>query len=410
MLPLLLLIAVLNSAACDNVLSQDLQIDSTYVVLDDNFSYNLLKLFIGKGDEPRHDANYMEIDINHCFSIIGDLDNPNVKWGISCKDPAQNSCQVDDTNTKDDFYNFFLYKYKPASVHVRLNSPEKLVVDNLKKLPIRLHQGGQKWYLDTAGTLGLSPQSEFGNYLRAAYKTDVPLAIKYKATNPKVSSELLQFNSYVVLNPTLNATQIITSFTYAATENFWSLKGALKLANTEYNYNNINFILTSNANEIIQTIDAMDFCHRIQEVACNGLILANCNKTNADLTKLSNLEFTFNEKVFSFTPAEYTFYNDRDVLDCRVGDVGSLRSDYQVPPKTEFALGKMFFEKYIPLFTFNADGTAKLTFLNTLEVKEKNSSIWLILGIVGAVIAIAVILYIMMHKKENRDENYAGIN
>lgn len=401
----LLLAAALQGAT--NTAQTNLQLD-TQSEAPNQVGYNGVKLFVGAGDESVKDALYFSIDISHPFTIVGD--KTPAKWGIDCKDPKTNSCQVDDPAIKEDFINFFYYKYLGASLFARFSQDQKLATDGLKKLPVRLMEGGQAWYLGGWGLVGLAPRGDFGNYLRATFDKDVSIAFKYKLTTPGNANNRLTFDAYALLNPVVGQSDLLYSATLEDGADFWTVRGDLLLPDTEYNYKNQVFCLTTSSAEIIQTIDADDFNRRIQELACSGKYWTDCTKSTADISKLKPLTITLGAASFSFTPQEYTYFSDKGILMSRIGDVGVMRSDRQCPPHAELGIGNLFFQKYFPILTFLKAGGAQVGFLSKLDVVEKKSNFWLILAIIGAIIAIAVILYIILQRKQKRDEEYNAVN
>lgn len=386
-----------------NVADSNYQISTSSTVLHD-IGFNGVKLTVGSGQEKSSDSLFFFMDISHDFTMVGD--SKQAGWGVVC-DEQSNSCKVEDPATQEDFYNAFLVKYQKASAFARVNPGQKLTTEGVSKLNIRLMTGGQKWFLDSYGVVGLTPQGDFANYLRGVYEKDTAIAIKYKLKTPANRNERLAFDGYAVQNPTYNETDILFSTSLPKEEKFWTLKGDLSFPDSDYIYKGIRFCLTTISSEIIQVMDALVFNRKIQETACGGKYWNECNKSTADLKKLPLLSITFEKTVFSFTPEEYTYFDNKGILTSRIGDIQPMRSDRQCPIESEFGLGKLFFQKFIPMFTFVKDGSAKLSFLNKLEVQEPKSSIWLYIALGGAIISIAVILVILLKWKAPSDDEYA---
>lgn len=389
-----------------NVADSNFQISTSTAVLHD-IGFNGVKLVVGSGQEPNSDPLFFFMDISHDYTIVGD--SKQVKWGVVCNEQS-NSCKVEDQTTQEDFYNAFQVKYQKASVFTRVNPNQKLNTEGITKLNIRLMTGGQKWFLDSFGVLGLTPQGDFANYLRGVYDKDTSIAIKYKLKTLANRNERLVFDGYAVQNPIVGQTDTLFTTTLPKDAKFWTVKGDLAFPESEYNYKDVEFCLTTISSEIIQVIDAMVFNRKIQTMACDGKYWNECTKKNADLKKLPLLSITLGTATFSFTPEEYTYFDNDGVLTTRIGDIQPMRSDQQCPLKSEFGLGKLFFQKYIPLFTFVKDGSAKLSFLNKLDVQDEKSKIWLYIALGGAIIAIVVILVILLRWKAPSDDEYAQAN
>lgn len=385
------------SAVCEgNVAQANLQLE-TQTLKNNEISYNGVKLFIGKGDESSKDSLFFQIDLSHSFTLIGDKDA--TTWGIPCKDEKVNSCSAKSADTTEDFYNFFAYKYSDASIYSRFDKESPFKGEGVEKFDVRLVRGGQKWFLNSFGALGLSPQSAFAKYIRGAYDKDFSLALRFKVQNPTAKNSRLDFNGFVIQNPLIEEKDVLFKTKLDKKAEFWTVTGDLSLPGTEYDLRGKSFCLTTLSNEIIQTIDADDFQRRIQEVACSGKYWTDCTKKEADLKKLSPLAITFGTVLFVFSPEEYTYFGDNGVLMARVGDIGIMRSDRQCPPNSEFGLGKLFFQKYFPLFTFMKDGAAQLTFLQKLDVKEEPQKPWVLIGIAIAIVLIALAIFLYLKPK-----------
>ena len=394
---ILLASLVAASAVCEgNVAKANLQLE-TQTMKNNDISYNGVKLFVGKGDETSKDSLFFQIDISHPHTLIGDKDA--TTWGIPCKDEKANSCSAKNAETTEDFYNFFSYKYSEASIFSRFDEEQPFKGEGVDKLAVRLVRGGQKWFLNTYGALGLSPHSAFAKYIRGAYEKDFSLALRFKVQNPSVTNSRLAFDGFVIQNPAVEEKDVLFKTQLDKKADFWTVTGALNLPGTEYDLKDKSFCLTTLSNEIIQTIDAEDFQRRIQEVACSGKYWTDCTKKVADLKKLSPLTVTFGTAAFVFSPEEYTYFDSKDVLMARVGDIGTMRSDRQCPPNTEFGLGKLFFQKYFPLFTFTKDGAAQLSFLSKLEVKDEPQKPWILIAIAVAVVFLAIVIFLCLKPK-----------
>lgn len=59
--------------------------------------------------------------------------------------------------------------------------------------------GGNKWPLSDVGILGLSPQGDFSNYLRANYESNTSFVFGYEPKSLKDTQ--LSFDLYTIVNP-----------------------------------------------------------------------------------------------------------------------------------------------------------------------------------------------------------------
>ena len=347
------------------------------------------------------------MDISKGWSLIGD--SLRVSWGIECKDPKTNSCQVEDATLREDFYSFFQYKFVKASVHARLNPDQVLETEGIEKLPLRLIEGGQPWPFGGWGVLGLSPQGDFARYVRRLAEEDFSLGMKFQLTTPRADNERLAFESFVIQNPIVDPNTVLVSVELSESEEFWTLQGDLSLPDTEYQLQNRRFCLSSTASEIVQVIDALEFNRSVQRLACGGKVWTDCTRANADLSKLQPLTLIFSGAQFTFSPQEYVFFGRHEELKTRIGDIWSMRSDQQCPPGTELGLGKLFFQKYFPLFTFTTDGKSKLSLLDKLEIKDTTTDLPRMLMIVGGVVLFAVIIFAIVRSKEQNISGYSNV-
>ena len=97
-------------------------------------------------------------------------------------------------------------------------------------------------------------------------------------------------------------------------------------------------------------------CDELAAIVCDGKKGLDCTDKNSDFSKAKDLEISFGEFKVTFKPQEY-LYSDKDrkgAISCRFGDPEGLRGGRICDAdKTEFAVGKLFFEKLFPVLTFN---------------------------------------------------------
>lgn len=80
----------------------------------------------------------------------------------------------------------------------------------------------------------------------------------------------------------------------------------------------------------------------------------DCTNSNADYSKAKDLKVKIGKLEVSFKPEDYLFVNkeNKNMIECRIGDPETIRSMELCDKNTEFALGKLFYEKYFPVITY----------------------------------------------------------
>ena len=78
--------------------------------------------------------------------------------------------------------------------------------------------------------------------------------------------------------------------------------------------------------DIVAVIDSVDMCNNVMKLVCNGKIGKDCKKPISDLTKAPVLTITLKEHKFEFKHEDYVFFNEKEELKCRFGDLADLRA------------------------------------------------------------------------------------
>lgn len=137
-------------------------------------------------------------------------------------------------------------------------------------------------------------------------------------------------------------------------------------------------------------------------MVCNGNV--SCDKELADLQKAPTITITINKKLLTFEPNEYLFFDSNNKLDCRFGDISDVRMTDQIcPDGTLLAFGIGFMEKYLPVLTYNLNGTATLSLLNEFQYKDSNIKIFIwIIGFL-LIMAFAIGLFCWLFKQKQME-------
>lgn len=142
----------------------------------------------------------------------------------------------------------------------------------------------------------------------------------------------------------------------------------------------------------------------MKKEVCEGKV-KNCTKTKADLTKAPKIVITLGSKKITFDSDDYIYFKDDD-LKCRFGDICDQRSEGVCSDKTEVVLGKLFFEKFTPMFTVqNNSENATITLLTSFKAPKERVLVWLIIGIIAAIVAVLALVFIIVkRRKENAED------
>lgn len=359
--------------------------------------------YTGDGDNNSGQKVPLEPIFGRKQSTLGDSNSTN--WGIECNEV--NSCSFDSEDTITDFYKSMMFTYKKASLNLRLQN-ENTNVEGLNKLNIQLVNGGNHWPLNNFGILGLSPRGDAGNYFRNLYSDDTSLLVHYEVQDNTATDSNINFDTHFIVNPILEKDNVLVTFDFSEKDQFWSANGSMVIDGTSINFQNENICFSNSDNNLIITNDSFNQCEELQKLACNGEIGAKCNKDNADLSKIPSLTVKLEEFEVQFSSEEFMFFDSDNNLSCRIGDPGDLRILDLCDRNTEFALGKMFYQKYYPVLTFKKDLTSSFSFLKTYDFpkEDSESNFWLIFWwILAIIIILAIIVFIVVVRKRQREKN-----
>ena len=291
----------------------------------------------------------------------------------------------------------------------------------LPKMKVNLVQKQQndKWQLGDWGILGISPRGSFFEYLRTIYSKSetISLAAKHTLSEADSDNDLLRYSVQVFLNPDKSKhykdANVLGPFTTPEGQDHWTVKGSVSLGDTPFGYKDQNICLSSIGNELFGVIDSLVWCNQIKKIVCDG-DTKHCTKTKADLDKAPVITFMFEDKEVQFGSDDYIYFKNDD-LQCRFGDVCDQRSEAGVCDQaTEVVLGKLFFEKYTPMFNLDTKtGNTSVAFIKDFKAPKERVIIWLVVGIVAALIALLALVYIIVKKRKelaaNPDDSYEAV-
>ena len=135
-------------------------------------------------------------------------------------------------------------------------------------------------------------------------------------------------------------------------------------------------------------------------MVCNNQT-KKCTHSKADLSKAPIIKLNLGNHTLEFTSDDYVYFEDNN-LQCRFGDICDQRSEGVCAQDTEVVLGKQFFEKYTPLISINREsGLNTITLLTYFKAPKERVLIWLIIGIIAAVIAVLALIFIILKRRKN---------
>ena len=365
--------------------------------------FNGLKIFMGNSN------NYQEIEVrivpvNFGFSkiILSDIEKMNK--GIECKD-GKNTCKKRNNEKSLGSYNSSSFIYNDAEIFFRFKINQKIDKKGKKVDFLLMEDNIDKWpfYLD--GVLGLSPQSEFGNYLRNNFQDDISFIFHfYYEKNDLIKTDLLDIGSDILMNPSIAEGDKLIQIDFDNKKNFWDFKANFEIENTDVNLKNLNICITNSFNDLIILKDDKKLCDSIKKIACDNKIGNDCKKKNVNFKKLPKLIFILeNKKKLEFLAKDYIYFTKENVLECRFGNIENLKSFGTCDKNSEFAVGKVFLSKFYPVFVFNKDKTSSLIFLDFFKFHQK-SVYWINIVFVFFLI-ISPFFYVLLKKKRKSDRD-----
>jgi hypothetical protein len=303
-------------------------------------------------------------------------------------------------------------QYEKLTTQTGETSVPKMKVDLVQK------QQDDNWQLDQWGVLGISPKGSFLNYLRSLYSDSetITLAVKHTLSEADSDNDLLRFISQVYMNPDkakhYEDKNVMGPFNMPEEDDYWTIKGSIKLGDTEFGYSNQKICLSTLGNELFGVIDSLVWCDEIKKIVCDG-DTKHCTKTKADMEKAPKITFKLEDHVVEFTQEDYVYFKDDD-LQCRFGDICDQRSEGVCGKETQVVLGKLFFEKYTPMFVTDVKtGAASVKFVKDFKAPKERVVVWLIIGIVAALVAVLALVYIIVKKRKELaadvDDSYEQI-
>ena len=374
-------------------------------------AFNSAKLFLGEGEASKKTSVSFFVDIGYQGLFIGDLKA--YGNGIQCDDPKVNSCEQNLTENNDLFRFSKQFKTHPAKAYFALDE-QAIKVDDpaVEKLNFDLIYGGNSWYLNNWGVIGFSPQGELSRYFSQIYEEPIPTLFKFKQ-NSEIGYDLK-----IVINPTLQPSEIAHKVELSENAKFWSVTADVKFINDFWGFKATPLCISTNDDNILAVIDGLDRCDVVKALICSGKTGPDCKSSNADFKKAPLLTITIEGVDFTFTGDEYLFVETVEArkgqINCRWGDVESLRSSDACEEGAEAGIGLKFFEKYPIVLTLDFGKKSTIHFLNSKNDPDNPVYNWgkyilISLGILAFFVAGYLIYKMVFAGKIKKEEDYTEI-
>ena len=305
----------------------------------------------------------------------------------------------------------------PATAYFRLTQTDKIDTSSSPaKMQVDMVQTQQDdtWQFGKWGILGMSPKSAFLNYLSELYPKDHALSIvmKHTLTEADSDNDRMRFSVQTFINPEKEKhykdDDVVGPFPIED-EDFWYIDGDIHLGDTQFNYTKQKMCLSTMGNELFGVINSLVWCDQVRKMVCDN-DTKNCTKAKADLTLAPKITFNIPNHKLEFTHEDYLYFQDDD-LQCRFGDICDQRSEDVCAPDTQVVLGKLFFAKLTPMFQIAPTTRQRsIVLLWNFKAPKERVLLWLIIGIIAAVIALIALIYIILKKRkdvgEQNDDEY----
>lgn len=325
------------------------------------------------------------VDLNFRKTIIAD--KTKISWGVNCESP---DCSKG-TEQGTAVYKKFTYKYLPAqglfalTNQADLNDTQtlaKLNFDFLQEIPTN-------WPFNGMGVIGMSPDSDFLNYLANNFG-DVSVTMHF-VPNDKEQLGQPAFKLQVYLNH--EDTQIITNHKIKLPDR-WVLDGWIEETQTSGNIE-LNF----QEYFIISFIGASKFCNaQIANVCPKD---EKCAEGNINLHQAQKFKFKIQNTEYFIYPEEYLRFSKQGELMCLMRE---FHPDHQ--SLDSFAqLGLNYILTHTPMYSIKG-GVPYIGFLRFFDIKDDYTWFWPLFGVFISlmVILLGAIMYINRKRSQMSDD------
>ena len=370
--------------------------------------YTSFKFTFGEKNNLKNTPAEFMFDIGYKHILIGSQEH--AKWGVSCI--PENNCQITSDTETSQFYFYKQFFTQKAKAILILDALDQIDTKNAypavssNPLPnqviLQLVTHGNSWNFNNWGVIGLAPFGAFVNYLKSHTKENLSLLLHYQADRSFPAK--VQFTTRAFFNPVFSNDQLKISLPLAEGEQHWTVSASLSSTLPEFDFTNEPVCLTNNDDSILVAPNHIDQCNAIKRLICSGLIGDKCTSKVANFNLAPNLDFTIGGIVFSFGYKDYIYAVKNNRLMCRFGNASKLRALQNCNPKSEFAFGKLFFEKFPVIFDLMNNKKPGVTFLNGFNLPDKNNNYTLyqyIFIAIGVCFVVFLLAFIIIGKKRS---------
>ena len=310
-----------------------------------------------------------------------------------------------------DYYYSRSYFFRHAKAYLRLDENQSVSRKN-SKLELRLIEETQdnNWPLLEWGVLGLSPAGRFLTYLLDLSGDSVTLALKHSVVDSKADTASLAFKLDAYLNPIpskhYKVEDILGPFQMEPNSKWWVLEGSVALGDSELGYKHKKFCVDSFTNAYFGVVEALVWCQRIRNQVCPSS--EKCSKTNANFDNAPKIQLIIHGHDLSLSHEDYIYF-DQEGMQCRIGDTPASLEHQTCPPGTQVVLGKLFFEKFTPIFTLTPDH-AFISLAKRFKVPPSGYSIWIVFGsLMVAVVTVGVVYVVVKKNTLSNQDQYEAV-
>lgn len=361
-------------------------------------------LHIGSGAEKRHDSLRFFLDLGLSRSLIPTKEHAE---GVDCSSAEKNSCEFKPEPLTSKFYFNKELKVADAKAFLTLNENEIKIKDpEVQKLDFDLIVKGNSWWMKKWGVLGFAPKGDLSKYLAQIYDTPIPFLFSFAQSAP---------NSYSLrtfVNPLFTEAQVVKTFKIDEKAEYWSFTAEVSHINDEWTIPATEVCVNTLDQGIVQTEDAEDRCHALQKLVCDGKHGKQCTKSNSDFSKAPNLTLKVENKDFVFTPKEFLYIDNENLVKCRIGDIGNLRSAQTCGGRMMLGVGLGFMAKYPFVFELNYGQPTVIKVLSDFKEPSRFGLAFkalIVLGIAVFLIGGYLIYKTVWSKKPKTDNDYQSV-
>lgn len=317
------------------------------------------------------------LDFNSSKVLIGDSNK--LDWGLNCSDLE--FCQITKQDVLKDNYNGISYEYQEGSIQLFVSKDNVFSEDDPEESDFRYVEKADKAFDNNWGVLGLSPTSDFFNYLNRLYK-DFNVSVFMRQKEDEWELDLYMNHDQ---NEVKGEHTILEKDVWAVS----AMYGAFPVA--------ITLCFDIVGDHLLNFRGAKNVCKNNMIKICDGE--ESCKYSKADLDKAETLKININSILYEFAPKEYLKEGDDGNVEC-------VLVDEPRPEVCDYSAGRYFSERYPPILSIGE--TNKITLLERFRYKQNVPLI--VATIIGTIIMMVIVtglfeLIILKLKKKDSSKD-----